>query len=239
MTFLRRGGLALAGLCVFLSMLTAAAYRQVTDPFKMLQGFDRFADTSAKGVPADAYPDLAGAITDYLDGKRGDLSVIAIQGEPTEPFSERELQHMRDVRDLVRALGTSRFIFGALAIILMGITWLTSGRSEKRNQFLLWLLRGLAEGACLLLLLAGVLVVWGVIDFDGLFILFHRVMFSNQLWLLDPREHLLIMLMPTDFFIWYAQQILLAWLPILLLAVVTLAAAVRLSGKKRTTEKRE
>ena len=39
------------------------------------------------------------------------------------------------------------------------------------------------------------------VDFDGLFVTFHRVAFRNDGWLLDPRTDLLIRLMPEQLFV--------------------------------------
>ena len=49
-------------------------------------------------------------------------------------------------------------------------------------------------------------------DFNRLFILFHRIAFTNDLWLLNPRTDLLIRLMPIGFFISYAALIGGLWL---------------------------
>ena len=54
-------------------------------------------------------------------------------------------------------------------------------------------------------------VIWGLIDFDSLFYVFHLVAFRNDLWLLDPQTDLLIQLMPTPFFVDYARTILIAF----------------------------
>ena len=60
--------------------------------------------------------------------------------------------------------------------------------------------------------------MWGAVDFDSLFVLFHRLSFSNSLWLLNPRTDLLIRLMPTDFFIHYAGILAGTWIGALALA---------------------
>ena len=55
-----------------------------------------------------------------------------------------------------------------------------------------------------------VLVILGVIaafGFTDAFVLFHRLMFRNDLWLLNPQTDLLIRLMPTAFFERYALLI--------------------------------
>ena len=53
------------------------------------------------------------------------------------------------------------------------------------------------------------LLAWGLIDFDGLFTTFHRIAFTNDGWLLDPKTDLLIRLMPTGFFTTLAVRVLL------------------------------
>lgn len=69
---------------------------------------------------------------------------------------------------------------------------------------------GMDCGGCSTVLAA--LMVWGAVDFDSLFILFHRLAFTNDLWLLNPETDLLIRLMPTDFFVHYAALIGGSWL---------------------------
>ena len=56
------------------------------------------------------------------------------------------------------------------------------------------------------------IIIAACIDFDSLFVLFHKVAFTNDLWLLDPRTDLLIRLMPIEFFISYAAIIGGLWL---------------------------
>ena len=48
--------------------------------------------------------------------------------------------------------------------------------------------------------LIGGLTAWGIADFDSLFTAFHRLLFSNDLWLLDPKTDLLIRICPESMF---------------------------------------
>ena len=57
-----------------------------------------------------------------------------------------------------------------------------------------------------------ILALLACIDFDSLFILFHKVAFTNDLWLLNPQTDLLIRLMPIEFFVSYAAIIGGLWL---------------------------
>ena len=73
-------------------------------------------------------------------------------------------------------------------------------------------------GGCLAVLAAlTAAAVWAAVDFDSLFILFHKLSFTNDLWLLDPQTDLLIRLMPTEFFIHYAAILGGTWLGTLLI----------------------
>ncbi len=230
MRFLKSFMLMLAGVLAFLCLFAAIAHATITKNTKMLQGFILFADTSPKGVPASAYPDYSKAITDYLLGRRDDLAVTADDGSAREQFSEKELAHMEDVRRLVQGLGAFRYVAGCLALALVGLCWLFS-REKRRGQFLHAVLNGAAAGAYILLGLVLALAVWGAVNFTGLFITFHKVFFSNDLWLLNPNRDLLIMLMPTRFFVWYAGQIGLACLPVAAVMAATIAAGIRFRKK--------
>ena len=54
-------------------------------------------------------------------------------------------------------------------------------------------------------------LVWGLCDFGGLFVSFHRLAFTNDLWLLNPAIDLLVRLMPTSLFVRYATVLSLVW----------------------------
>ena len=75
-------------------------------------------------------------------------------------------------------------------------------------------------------------ILLACIDFDSLFILFHKVAFTNDLWLLNPQTDLLIRLLPIEFFISYAAIIGGIWL--LGMATVLVIATHRI---KKTTER--
>ena len=61
--------------------------------------------------------------------------------------------------------------------------------------------------------------------FEAAFIALHRLLFANNLWLLNPNRDLLIMLMPTRFFIWYARDIVFRCWPALAVMLAAMGAA--------------
>ena len=62
------------------------------------------------------------------------------------------------------------------------------------------LLKSIQVGAAITGAFTLILVIWSLIDFQSLFILFHKLSFSNNLWILDPTKDYLIMMFPEGFF---------------------------------------
>ena len=60
------------------------------------------------------------------------------------------------------------------------------------------------------MVLIGAVALWAAVDFNSLFVLLHRLLFSNELWLMDPQTDLIILLMPESFFVLLSAQ--LGWL---------------------------
>ena len=107
---------------------------------------------------------------------------------------------MADVQDLFRLC---RF----LAWLGWGVV-IFSGLSARRK--LAW--RTFRRTLLVILGTVTAVIVLACIDFDSLFVLFHKLAFTNDLWLLDPRTDLLIRLMPIEFFVSYAAIIGVLWL---------------------------
>lgn len=242
------GALTARGLTCFLlivSFLLSAACVQVAriafDGASLERLFSRYADTAYSGVTADEYPALAEKMAAYF---RGDADTpqtdVMKNGAPSAAYSEKELTHLSDVRRLLRAAGYARFAF-LPALLLYALTALCLSRREKRRG----LGRGerergrhraffLAEGAVAALALG--VAVWAAVNFDGLFITFHKLAFTNDLWLLNPYTDLLLQLMPTPLFIDCAGRLGAALLPV---AVLLLGANAAVLWRMRRAKKTE
>ena len=68
--------------------------------------------------------------------------------------------------------------------------------------------------------------LWGMMDFDSLFTLFHKLLFTNDLWLLDPRTDLLIRICPSSMFMNMGARIGIFGLIWVLAAPLLVSAAV-------------
>ena len=164
----------------------------------------RNAPPEVTGLPEKEYEAVGRMTADYLSGRTEVFQHTFSDetGAIYQCFQPHEAEHMADCRKLIRLAEILRLVFWLLGmmIVIAGILM------PKRRK-------GIARGVIIGLVSAGavgtVLLIWGVIDFDGLFTAFHRIAFTNDGWLLDPRTDLLIRLMPTELFIRLAARILL------------------------------
>ena len=186
----------LAGICFCVAVLTGITRFLACDAGIMEQIMRKNAPPEETLLPEAEYGGMNRMITGYLAGTTEEFQyVFSENGSEFLCFQPHEQAHMADCRQLIRLDGLVFLLCcGTLAVCL-----LTGLTGKKRNGFAKAFLTGLASAA--LLLIAG--VIMAVIDFDRFFTLFHRLAFSNDLWLLDPRTDLLIRLMPETFFTEY------------------------------------
>jgi len=140
-----------------------------------------------------------GVITDqmlnYLKGQRKDLAMEAtIHGEKREVFSQREKDHMVDVQKLYMFVRRAKWI-GLLLILLInsiGILW----NKKAYNQILGWVKYWVLGYLVVIGAIGGLLAT----NFEKYFTLGHELIFTNDLWLLDPSTDVLIQMVPESYF---------------------------------------
>jgi len=165
---------------------------------------------------------LDATLSSYLSGwnprtDRIDDPQIWLPEAQRNAFNERELTHLRDclgLFDLLRKV-RARLIPWAVALILGG-AWLLQDR--KRARLCAWL------SPLIVLVPLGIFAVFAAVNFDQAFTLFHKLLFRNDLWLLDPRTDLLIRICPESMFrnmgVKIAAYSLIAMLGVTVLAVL-------------------
>ena len=119
-------------------------------------------------------------VLDYTKG-----SIDSIEGDF---FNSKEKLHLKDVRD----------IFSKIKILLWGSLILFVFLSFFKKKLIL---KGVKLGVLFVLVFILLLGVGSAFNFSGLFSNFHEIIFSNNLWLLDPLEDNLIKLLPEEVFL--------------------------------------
>lgn len=133
----------------------------------------------------------------------------------TDYFNEKELTHLKDVYKLNRIVCYLFYILLTI-IFLCSLTLLYSRRyKELYNSIFLSGLTSIAFVIALLILIT--------ISFTTSFTLFHKILFTNNLWQLDPAIDKMILIFPEGFF-------LDAFIRIIVYAI-TFSLALILSGE--------
>lgn len=179
----------LSGLCC-LMMLFGLMSLLATNEGLLGRGFLRFGASPL--IEREAYPEVARDLSRYLSGKSDTLSSSNLK------YSQRETLHLQDVKGLVKA---GRALLCGGILLTLGL-FVSLFRASDRQVIAKSLLIGAGTFMALLLLLGAVGLIGG---FERLFTTFHQVFFTNDLWLLDPGQDIVIGLMPFAFFMWASK----------------------------------
>lgn len=157
---------------------------------------ERLGTADEAGISVDDMRLMSHILVDYLSGARDDLGlpIYARNGVPL--IGSRMSQHMIDVRGLFTLERNVRIGLLGIGAILSSIgLFLRKGdwKKQLKTKSLI------SVCAWVALLLAGVGAA--TMDFTGLFARFHRLLFTNDLWLLDPATDSVILLLSESFFL--------------------------------------
>ena len=176
------------------------------------------------GISEDDLRDLNGRLAAYLAGDEAALNEgegiveMPVFGETQPAFNEKEMTHMEDCFKLFALL---RKVRGRLIpwtiLLIVGGAYLLQNR--KKARLAAWL------APLILLVPLGAFGIWAAIDFDGAFVFFHRLLFANNLWLLNSRTDLLIRICPESMFMALGLRIAL-WSLAAVIAVPALATVI-------------
>ena len=187
----------------------------------------RYSSPKVSGLPEEEYPEMGRMIADYLTGKRQDFQYTYEDENKKEIscFQPHEAAHMADCRRLICTAGALRWILAVAALIIFTIGIFLR---EYRKKFL----AGIVAGFAAVTAVFAAVLLWGLVNFDGLFITFHKVFFSNDGWLLDPGTDMLIRLMPVSFFMSMGVRVMLA-VAAAALAPFSAARTIQLAMEKK------
>ena len=159
-------------------------------------GFEEYNVSRVTGLSEAELEKAAAGLIGYFNSDEEYISLTVIKdGEEFELFNEREVGHLKDVKELIRLnfrilVGTAIYV-GIYAG--MCLFW-------RRKKYWRNLARSVVIGTSIAL---GLIVAMGlgtmVLDFDQLFLRFHFLAFTNDLWMLNPATDYLIMLFPEGF----------------------------------------
>jgi len=188
----------LAAVCVFIILTVSAVQWVAFDlDFYWNMYYDQHTPERV-GMSQDDLSRVTAEMLDYLNDVPGasfqDITAT-IDGEERPVFNEREITHMVDVKRLYSMVRFARGLSWvvATACIVLLLIWMRTGAFTRLSAAYL------ITGA---VLIAGGLLIWLLTrnNFAAFWDRFHRIFFTNDLWILDPRTDLLIRMVPEEFF---------------------------------------
>lgn len=200
-------------LCLPLLLIAASIGLAFNSQWFYEYGFEKYDVDQTTGLaPSELSKVAAGLIAYFNSGEELIDITVTKDGKPFPLFNQKEITHLKDVKDLVHLDYTVLLVTFLYALLYSAAMFFW--RKESRQ-----LAKEALYGAGLTLLLMVLLGIGTLLDFDRLFLQFHLLSFANEFWMLDPTKDYLIMLVPRGF--WFDA--------VLFVVLVALAGAVSLS----------
>ena len=180
------------------------------------------------GVSEENLNDATDVLLDYLKDERDDIELLSDQGDSF--YSEREKMHMVDVKALYQncsALAWTFLFVGAGLLI-----WVIAVRKKEAFYHIV---RGFNRASIFIIAFFAFIGIAAAVDFNTFWINFHRLFFTNDLWMLDPANSRMIRMYQEAFFFDMVTGILILFLAIfigLLIASVIALYLVRRKAEK-------
>jgi integral membrane protein (TIGR01906 family) len=197
-------------------------------------GFRKYHAAQATGVPLADLDRAAGQIVDYFEDDSASLRIIVTQdGQETSLFNARETEHMKDVKTLMRFVYRLNEV--SLAIVLTYIVAVFLWSREKSLRTLaVQALAGVGVGFAAIAAVG----VFALTGFDQTWTRFHELVFSNDLWKLNPATDHLIQMFPEKF--WQEATYLVGGLTLAeaLVVVITATAYLVFAREPKPTPER-
>jgi integral membrane protein (TIGR01906 family) len=213
-------------IAVPLFLITASVTWAFNSPGLYNDGFEKYTISRISGITDSDLRQVGADIRSYINSGDEPLDVrTSILGTELDLFNDREVAHMKDVKQIVRGVYVLAL---ASAVYLAAIVVI--GFALHRGRFVADLAKRLAWGGGLTLVL---LIVFGLValaGFDSVFLKFHQLSFANDFWRLDPRTDYLVRIFPQDF--WFDATLWVAVRAISGASILTVAGSAFLVYRK-------
>ncbi len=182
----------------FLMFLVTSNVRLAFNTVELYEfGFNRHNVASTTGLTDAQLSEAATQIRDYFNSSEDLLDVrVSVGGNLLPLFDQREVLHMRDVKELVDR--TYRVQEGSFLYMLVFATLGFLSRGSVFATYLRHLINRSTVATIVAIVGAG---VGATVGFALLFRLFHELSFNNDLWQLDPRTSFLLQMFPQGFWL--------------------------------------
>ena len=175
---LRRLGIVLFLAAVPIFLIATNVRWVANAPLLYRYGFDKYDISAWTGIERGELLLAGKQIRDYFNNKQEYLDMqVVVSVIRYSLYDSREVQHMRDVKEMIRGVYRVQELAGAyIAAFAIG------GLVVARRRFLSSLGQYVSIGGFVTIGLVLIVGLASVVAFEHLFLAFHYVGFSNDLW---------------------------------------------------------
>ena len=143
------------------------------------------------GISEDDLYKTTDILLEFIKGENDSLDIeCKINGMTQEVFNDREKAHMVDVKNLYDGL----IIVRNVSFIIFVLSFIYIGKTKS-------LFIGYKCSLSLVGFIMAFILLFCLMDFEGFWLAFHHLFFPfNDLYILDPRYDVLVMMLPERFF---------------------------------------
>ena len=156
--------------CIPLFLLTSNLRWAANDLQFWEEGFEKYDVSTETGFSEKELTDISEGLIRYFNTGEIDDTIYV--------FSDDEITHLRDVRGLIQIDYIAQWLTLGYIII-----YIIAGFIFRKRLFARPLAVVLAAGSAAGIAAVVLTVIAAAIDFDWLFIVFHRIFFTNDLWI--------------------------------------------------------
>ena len=188
--------------------------------------FDRYDGEQKTGLSREDLDSTAAALRAYLNnGESTFFHNVTVDGLSTAVFNAKETRHMQDVKDVVVWVNRVQEVT-AVYVLVYVVVFFIWARDGNVRQLAAQSLLGIGLGT----LLVGAVAAFAAFGFGAAFDDFHRIVFSNSDWQLDPARDHLVQMFPEAF--WRDMTIALGLMSAIEGILIAAAATVYLMGSR-------
>jgi integral membrane protein (TIGR01906 family) len=157
-------------LCVPFFLITSNI-RWVANDLQLYEdGFEKYDVSQDTGLSDEELVNISKGVINYFNS--------GVISNTMDIFSGEEIIHLRDVRDIIQLCYIIQWTtLGYISLFI------TAGFIYKRRQFFHLFNIVVAAGSIASILGIAVIGIAALVDFNWLFVTFHRLFFSNDLWI--------------------------------------------------------
>ena len=157
-------------LCVPFFLLTSNI-RWVANDLQLYEyGFEKYDVSQDTGFSDEELIDISKGLINYFNSGATNKTI--------DVFSEEEIIHLRDVRGLIQLCYIIQWT--TLGYIIL---FIAAGFIYKRRQVFHLFNTVVAVGSTVGILVIAIIGIAALVDFNWLFLAFHRLFFSNEFWI--------------------------------------------------------